>query len=54
MKIPKAQNDSQVKQLFALLGSLGVKAAHKHIDEIDPPALMKGDAVRGDDVGIKL
>ena len=33
----------------------GVKAAHKHIDEIDPPALMKDDAVRGDDdVGIKL
>ena len=36
MQIPKAQKDSQVKQLFKLFASAGVKAAHKHIDEIDP------------------
>ena len=35
-QIPKAQTDSQFKQLFGLLGSASVKAAHKHIDEIDP------------------
>jgi len=35
-QIPKAQKDSQVKQLFALSGSAGVKAARKHVDEIDP------------------
>ena len=35
-EIPKAQKDSQLKQLFALLGPMGVKAARKHIDEIDP------------------
>ena len=34
-KIPKAQKDSQVKQLFALLGSDSIKAAPKHVDEID-------------------
>ena len=32
----KRQKDSQVKQLFALLGSASIKAAHKHDDEIDP------------------
>ena len=32
----KRQRDSQVKQLFALLGSVSVKAAHKHVDEVDP------------------
>ena len=32
----KPQKDSQVKQLFALLGSAGAKAARKHFDEIDP------------------
>ena len=40
MQIPKAQKDIQVKQLFVLLGSAGMKAACKHvdeIDEIDPP-----------------
>ena len=36
MQIPKAQKDSQLKQLFALLGSMSVKAARKHVDEIDP------------------
>ena len=36
MHILKAQKDSQVNQLFALLGSVGIKAACKHIDEIDP------------------
>ena len=37
-KIPKAQKDSQVKQLFALLGPAWVKAAHKQVeqDEINP------------------
>ena len=35
-QIPKAQKDSQLKQLFALSGSAGVKAARKHVDEIDP------------------
>ena len=35
-KIPKAQKDSQLKQLFALLGSLDVKAACKHVVEITP------------------
>ena len=39
-QIPKsAKKDSQVKQLFALLGSASVKAAHKHGDEIDPMLL---------------
>ena len=32
----KHKKDSQVKQLFALLGSVGVKAAHKQVDEINP------------------
>ena len=36
LQIPKAQKDSQLKQLFALLGSARVKAARKHVDEIDP------------------
>ena len=35
-KIPKAQKDSQIKQLFALLGPACVQAAPKHVDEIDP------------------
>ena len=35
-KIPKVQKDSQVRQLFAVLGSVYVKAAHKHVGEIDP------------------
>ena len=30
----KRQKDSQVKQRFALLGSAGVKADCKHVDEI--------------------
>ena len=29
------QKDSLLKQLFALLESVGVKAASKHVDEID-------------------
>ena len=37
--IPKAQKDSQVKQLFALFGSACVKAVSKHVDEIDPRVL---------------
>ena len=36
MQIPKAQKDNQLKQLFALSGSAGIKALRKHIDEIDP------------------
>ena len=35
-QIPKAQKDSQLKQLFSLLGSARVKAACEHVDEIDP------------------
>ena len=31
----KCKKDSQLKQLFALLGSVQVKAGHKHIDEIE-------------------
>ena len=31
----KHNKDSQFKQLFALLGSVGVKAVGKHVDEID-------------------
>ena len=34
-----AKKDSQLKQLFALLGSAGVKAVLKHVDEIDPRSL---------------
>ena len=32
----KCKKDSKVKHFFALLGSVHVKAALKHIDEIDP------------------
>ena len=32
----KCQKDSQVNQLFVLLGSVSVKAAHKDVDAIDP------------------
>ena len=32
----KNKKDSQLMQLFALLGSARVKAAPKHVDEIDP------------------
>ena len=32
----KRKKDSQVWQLFALLGSARVKAARKYVDEIDP------------------
>ena len=31
----KGKKDSQLKQLLELLGSVGVKAAHKHVGEID-------------------
>ena len=34
-KIPKAQKNSQVKQLAAFSGSSIIKAARKHVDEID-------------------
>ena len=36
MQIPKVQKESQFKQFFALSGSTHVKAACKHVDEIDP------------------
>ena len=31
-----AKKDSQLKQLIALMGSVGIKAASKLVDEIDP------------------
>ena len=42
----KGQKDSQVKQLFALLGSACVKDVRKHVDEIDarsqqPPGYLR-------------
>ena len=37
----KRQKDSQVKQLFALSGSVCVKAVHKHVDEIHPRVRLK-------------
>ena len=36
LQIPKVQKDSKLKQLFVLLGSANVKAACKHVEEIDP------------------
>ena len=36
VQISKSQKNSHVKQLFVLLGSPFVKAAHNHVDEIDP------------------
>ena len=39
---PKSEKkDSQVKQLFVLLGSVRVKAARKQVDEIDPSISAK-------------
>ena len=39
-QIPKARKkDSQLKQFFALLGSAGVKAAHKMLVKLTPPHL---------------
>ena len=35
-QIPKVKKDSQIKQLFALLGPAWVKGTLKHIDEIYP------------------
>ena len=32
----KRKKDSQLKQLFVLAGSVGIKAVCKHVDEIDP------------------
>ena len=40
-----AKKDSQVKQLFALLGSASVKAACKHVDEIDPRRRCSNDPI---------
>ena len=37
---PKSAKNSQVKQLFALLGSVHVKAVRKKGDEIDPSFLL--------------
>ena len=36
-----SKNDCQLKQLFALSGSAGVKAAHKLVDEIDPTSASR-------------
>ena len=36
VQIPKRKKGSPIKQLFALLGSAGVKAACKQVGEIDP------------------
>jgi len=36
------KKDSQLKQLFALLGSAGIKAVHKLHDEIDPCNIFWG------------
>ena len=41
---------SQLKQLFAILGSGGVKDACKHIDEIDPKAEMNGLPIHFDTI----
>ena len=35
-KIPKAQKDTQVNNFLRFRDLCGVKAAHKHVDEIDP------------------
>ena len=35
----KRKKDSQLKQLFAILGSAHLKAEHKHVDDIDPRVL---------------
>ena len=45
-QITKPQKDSQLKQLFALLGSVSVKAAHKHVDEIEPGTIFGGEKVK--------
>ena len=39
--IPKAQKDSQIKQLFVLLGPACVKADRKHVDEINHRSSMR-------------
>ena len=36
-----AKKESQLRQLFALSGSVSVKAACKHVDEIDPCSLLR-------------
>ena len=36
----KHKEDSLLKQLFALSGSVGIKAVRKHVDEIDPLCLF--------------
>ena len=43
----KRKKDSQLKQLFALLGYAGVKAAHKHIDEIEPRSMSTKQLLLG-------
>ena len=46
----KRQKDSQVKQLFALSGSACVKAARKHVDEIDPwPRRLRDQKIKLDE-----
>ena len=40
----KGKKDIQLKQLFALSGSACVKAARKHVNEIDPGRNFKIDS----------
>ena len=40
--MPKAQKDSQFKHLYLFLGPGPVKAACKHVDEIDPRSIFWG------------
>jgi len=35
------KKDTQVRQIFSLMGSVEVKAAHKHVDEIDPLEVIR-------------
>ena len=43
----KRKKDKQHKQLFALSGSSGVKAAPKHVDEIDPWSSFSAQLIFG-------
>ena len=45
LQILKAQKAAWVDCLYALLGSAGVKAEHKHVDEIDPRGPSMGGHV---------
>ena len=45
----KCKKDSQLKQLFALLGSACIKAACKHVGEIETRSGVKTDKLIGPD-----